>query len=184
MKSPLFALIIATSLPACHRDNTHEPQPAAEDTTPATEEPTEDKNQAPEMETSLTTTTDTIVDPVVGSREFSLYQVPLADSNAERPAPLVFSIEVRALKVTSITALRASSIYAMCDDTILTQTNFILSSSQGKNEIYRPSLILPADLVCNSEITIRMTILGYDVELGEVSIGTIPENSTPSAISD
>jgi hypothetical protein len=145
---------------------------------------TNGNSESPKVETGNATslTTETVADPISTSKEYSLYQMSIANSNAIRPAPITFSLKVTPIKVTSSVAVMPSSIYATCGDQVLAHSDFSMPSKPKRGDvIYQPSLILAPELVCSSEIKIEMTIMGYEVELSNVSIGAVTETSVPTA---
>lgn len=184
MKITFAFLALSVVLLGCSSEKNHGKENPIQEIPNAVGNPTNGNSESPKVEAGNATslTTEAVVDPMPTAKKYSLYQMSIMNSNAIRSTPVAFSIRVTPVKVTSSVAVMPSSIYATCADQVLAHSDFTMPSKPRRgDEIYQPSLILAPELVCSTEIKIEMTIMGYEVELSNVSIGAVTETSLPAA---
>jgi hypothetical protein len=171
-----FLTIVLASCSGDDENHTNPAEPTQPKVVAESEKPTEATNS------SVSETDSKTVNPETKKPELSatyvMYSLSLQESAQPRSAAKFISADVIAKKATSITALSSSTISAYCGDQVVARSQFQLDSySESKGHVFRPSLLLPADITCDSAISVFMTINGYEVEIGEVAIGDVAATS-------
>ncbi|HYX33683.1 MAG TPA: hypothetical protein VE954_11260 [Oligoflexus sp.] len=111
------------------------------------------------------------VTPAKTKSTFSLFTLTAQESNRVRSAGKIVSVSINPVKVTSLTALIPSLMTVYCSNEVIAQTKVELQEKDRENEpAYRPSVLIPADAACNTEMQVKLDVFGFEVELGDVIV--------------
>lgn len=154
---------------SCAKDDNHKSHPEVPMTPVLTEE-----NVLENSPVSIPVNTET----APSSRNLGtiklIHKFSLSESGTPRNSDKIVSVQVLPTKVINTTGVNSSYIQAKCEETILATSNFRFGSAQQRQvETYRPSVLIPAAVVCATEIKVEIEIFGFEFELKNAVVGDV-----------
>lgn len=135
--------------------------------------------------TATPSPTPTSIPSVKIKSTFSLFTFSAQESGFARAAGKIVSVSIKPLKVTSSAGINGSLLTAKCGTEVIAQSKvFLLTNDRETGANYMPSIVIPPDVVCASEIAVTIAIYGFDVELGDVNVADVVSVGKASLIAE